>query len=236
MMGLGVEVLGVIPFTEELRGLAPEVFVERYLVGLLHAQVVVVGHDHGFGRDRRGGLNSMRSLGRRFGFEVVPVDPLMMDDGPVSSTRIRQAVVDGDFEGARKLIGAGYPVAGQVVSGDGRGRELGFPTANIQTDESEKLMPPDGVYAAWAYVPQRHPAVVNLGGHPTFNGRSRTLEAHLMDFSGDLYNAHVIVEFERRLRGQRRFDGPPSLIDQIRQDCRTTRAFLSEQDSTLLRR
>jgi len=236
MDSLGVDVLGVIPFTQEIRGLEPEAFVERYLVGRLHARVVVVGHDHGFGRDRRGGLESMRALGQRLGFQVVSVHPTIKDDGPVSSTRIRTAVEAGDFEAARSLIGAGYPVAGRVVPGDGRGRELGFPTANIQADEPDKLMPPDGVYAAWAHLPERHPAVVNLGGRPTFNGRSRTLEAHLIDFSGDLYDTQMIIEFEHRLRGQRRFDGPESLIDQISKDCRATVALLSSQDSTLLRR
>jgi riboflavin kinase / FMN adenylyltransferase len=233
---LDVDVLGVVHFTPEVRELDPATFVERYLVDMLGVQEIVVGYDHGFGKDRSGDLDTIQRLGTRFGFDVVREPPTIQEGGPVSSTRIRSCVTAGDFEGARRLLGGGYPVSGCVVSGDGRGRQLGFPTANVVSDEPGKLMPPEGVYAAWAFVPQRHLAVVNLGNRPTFDGQSVSLEAHLIDFDGDLYDRTVIIEFERRIRGERRFEGPQALVDQIQRDCSDARTFLSKQESTLLRR
>ena len=233
---LGMDVLGVIQFTAEVRELGPATFVERYLVDMLGVREIVVGYDHGFGKDRSGNLDTVQRLGAQFSFDVVREPPTIQEGGPVSSTRIRSCVTAGDFEGARRLLGGGYPVSGRVVSGDGRGRHLGFPTANVLSEEPGKLMPPEGVYAAWAFVPQRHLAVVNLGNRPTFNGQSVSLEAHLIDFDGDLYDRTVIIEFEQRIRGERRFEGPQALMDQIQRDCSDARTILSKQESTLLRR
>ena len=235
---LGIDLLVVVAFTQALRKLSPEAFVEDYLVRRLRAQVVVVGYDHGFGKGRRGGLETMQALGRDFGFGVRSVAPVLIDGKPVSSTRIRRLVVEGNLEAACRLLGGGYPVAGRVAHGDGRGRTLGVPTANLAIEEPGKLMPPDGVYAAWAYLPSgdRCDAVLNLGYRPTFNGRSRALEAHILDFEGDLYGQRLTLELVHRIRGEQRFETPAALIAQIKNDLEAARDVLSHVDTTLLRR
>ena len=236
MAGHGIDVLAVVAFTTEVRNLTPDAFVERFLVGMLDVRLMVLGYDHGIGRDRSGGLDSIRSLGDRFGFGVIQVPPTTVGGAPVSSTRIRACIEEGELEEARLLLGGGYPVGGRVVAGDGRGRELGFPTANVLADDAAKLMPPDGVYAAWAHIPEPCSTVLNLGSRPTFNGRARGLEAHLIGQDVDLYNRDIVVEFEHRIREERRFESAEALIAQIRQDCETAQAFLSKQEPTLLRR
>lgn len=226
----GIDVLAVIPFTRRVQKLSPEAFVSTYLVNYLGARVVVLGYDHGFGRGRSGDPETMRALGRRFGFDVTVVPPTMAGSVPVSSSRIRDLIREGRVDETRGMLGGGYPVSGRVAPGDGRGRELGYPTANIVPDDALKLMPPDGVYAAKASVPEPYGAVVNLGVRPTFNGRSRLLEAHLLDFSGDLYGRRISLELVERLRGERRFPNPEALITQIHKDGQRARGILG-QDS-----
>ncbi len=235
---LGIDLLAVVAFTPALRDLSPEAFVREYLVRRLRARVVVLGYDHGFGKDRSGGLDTMQALGEACGFEVRSIPPVLVDGDPVSSTRIRRFVAEGDLEGAGRLLGSGYPVVGRVVRGDGRGRQLGFPTANLLTDDPGKLLPPDGVYAAWVYPApgERYGGVLNLGYRPTFNGRTRTLEAHILDFEGDLYNQTLGLELVQRIRGEQRFENPAALVAQIHRDRETARDALSQVDVTLLRR
>jgi riboflavin kinase/FMN adenylyltransferase len=235
---LGVDVLAVVPFTTELRSLSPEAFVREYLVGRLGMAAAVVGYDHGFGRDRSGGLETVERLGREYGFAVHSMPPIIVEDEPVSSTRIRRALLDGDLGRATRLLGSGYPIAGRVVEGDGRGRELGFPTANLEVEESGKLLPPDGVYAGWVRRSEASStaAVVNLGCRPTFNGRHRSIEAHLLDFSGELYGEALVVELVERIRDERKFESPAALMDQIQSDCQTASDVLSDEEKTLVRR
>ena len=132
------------------------------------------------------------------------------------------------------MMGRGYPVVGRVAQGDGRGRDLGFPTANLVLDEPGKLLPPDGVYAAWTYLPDRRPAVLNLGYRPTFNGRSRTLEVHVLNFAGNLYGKTLALEVVHRIRDEKRFSSQEALISQIRGDRETAREILSHEDVTPL--
>ncbi len=235
---LGVDVLAVVEFTDALRSLSPEAFVREYLVRRLGMAAAVVGYDHGFGRDRSGGLETVERLGREHGFAVHSMPPIIVEGEPVSSTRIRRALLDGDLRQAERMLGSGYPVSGRVVEGDGRGRELGFPTANLAIDDPGKLLPPDGVYAGWAHraKAERLAAVVNLGCRPTFNGRHRSMEAHLLEFSGDLYGESLVVELVDRIREERRFESPTALISQIQSDCQTASDVLSNEDRTLLRR
>jgi riboflavin kinase/FMN adenylyltransferase len=131
------------------------------------------------------------------------------------------------------FLGGGYPLIGRVVRGEGRGRELGFPTANLGLEETAKLMPPDGVYAAWVYLPERHGAVFNLGYRPTFKGKSRSLEVHLFDFEGDLYGKTLRLAMCRRLRAERRFENRRALTEQIQRDLDAARQALSQTDGTL---
>ncbi|MDE2998553.1 MAG: bifunctional riboflavin kinase/FAD synthetase [Gemmatimonadota bacterium] len=225
----GIDVLAVIPFTRPVQMMSPEAFVSTYLVKYLDAKVVVLGYDHGFGKGRSGDPETMRTLGRRFGFDVTIVPPTMAGEGPVSSSRLRDMIRGGRIDEAREMLGGGYPVSGRVAHGDGRGRTLGYPTANIVTDDAMKLLPPDGVYAAKAFVPEPYAAVVNLGVRPTFNGKSRLFEAHLLDFSGDLYGRRVSLELVNRLRDERRFSSTEALISQIHKDGQRARDILGEE-------
>jgi len=232
----GIDILAVVRFTESVRALSPNAFVEKYLVHLLGAQAVVVGYDHGFGRNRSGGLDEVQALGKVYGFDVLSVDPMRSGGQPVSSTRIRQAVEAGNLAEAIPLLGGGYPISGRVVRGDGRGRDLGFPTANLHLQETGKLLPPNGVYAAWAHLSKAYKAVLNLGVCPTFTGKSRTLEAHIPGFSGNLYGEVVTLELMHRIREERRFQTSDALVAQIRRDKETAECVLSQTDVTLLRR
>lgn len=233
---VGIDVLAVASFTQDLRSLSRDAFVESYLVGRLGASAVVVGYDHRFGRDRQGDLTAMQDLGRDLGFDVISVPPTHVGGAPVSSTRIRELLSAGDLDGATRCLGGGYPLAGKVVPGDRRGRELGFPTANIALDSAGKLLPRDGVYAAWVYIPHRRPAVLNLGCRPTFDGETRSLEVHVLDYEGDLYDVALMVEFVHWIRGERQFEGREALTAQIRSDVEDARKALSQVDATLLRR
>lgn len=225
----GIDILAVVPFTRKVQILSPEAFVSTYLVTYLDAKVVVLGYDHGFGKGRSGDPDTMRALGHRFGFDVAIVPPTMAGEGPVSSSRLRDLIREGRIDEAREMLGGGYPVSGCVASGDGRGRELGYPTANIVPDDTMKLLPPNGVYAAKAFVPEPFAAVVNLGVRPTFNGKSRLLEAHLLDFTGNLYGRRISLELVDRLRGERRFPDPESLIAQIHKDGQRARDIIGQE-------
>ncbi|HLT09624.1 MAG TPA: bifunctional riboflavin kinase/FAD synthetase [Micromonosporaceae bacterium] len=227
---LGVDVLCVIPFTVEFSRLSPETFVHDVLVEHLHASEVVVGENFRFGHKAAGDVELLRRLGRTFGFTVesahlvggseqVPV---------VSSTYIRSCVDAGDVEAAAAALGRPHRLEGIVIRGDGRGRELDFPTANLMTS-AHAAVPADGVYAAWAILrTHKEPlrAAVSVGTNPTFAGRERRVEAYLLDFAADIYGERLALDFVARLREMRRYDGVAPLVEQIRRDVEQTRALL----------
>ena len=228
---LGLDILVVVPFNEALRQLSPDEFVQQFLVGWLRACHVVVGYDHGFGKDRQGGYDTMRALGNRFGFEVTSVAPSVVDQSPVSSTRIRRALEANHFEEAAILLGGHFPVWGRVVKGEGRGKALGFPTANVSFNVLEKRSPPSGVYVAWVHFDKPLAAVVNFGQRPTFGGEDWTFEVHILNFSGDLYGQTLKVELVSRIREERKFENKDALIDQIRKDKDIAEQVLSQGNS-----
>lgn len=230
---LGIDFLAIIPFDSSFRNLSPKMFVESYLVQKLSVRTVVMGYNHGFGKDRIGGLDTMRSLGQKFRFDVISVPPTLIEGELVSSTRVRQLVSEGDMEGVRGFLGRGYPIVGEVIRGKSRGRKLGFPTANLKLDEPTKLLPPDGVYAAWVYLPERHKAVLNLGFRPTFQEKTRSLEVHLIDFNGDLYGKSLRVALCRRIRPEVQFKNQKELEKQIQHDLDAARQTLSCKNRTL---
>jgi riboflavin kinase/FMN adenylyltransferase len=225
---MGVGCLAVIPFTDHIRQLGPKAFVDRFLVEYLGAETIVLGYDHGFGKDRSGNLDTVRELAEERGFEVVSVPPTLLDGEPVSSTRVRNHVELGEMEEAAQLLGEAYPVAGEVESGDRRGKAIGFATANLVI-EDDKLLPPNGVYAGWASqkgVQGKQQAVVNLGTRPTFEGKVQRFEAHLLDYDGDLYGKRLSISLVSRLRGERKFDGVDALTTQISEDIAEARRRL----------
>jgi riboflavin kinase/FMN adenylyltransferase len=227
LAGLGVDRLAVLPFDASVAGLRPEAFAREVLAEALGARHVVVGEAFRFGRGREGDARNLVVLGERLGFEVVAVPAVLAEGGAVSSSRVRDALVGGDVRAARALLGRPYFVDAVVVRGDGRGSTIGVPTANL--DPENEVLPARGVYAGRCRVPGGGwwGAVVNLGHRPTFGSGPATLEAHLLDFAGDLYGARVRLEFSGRLRSERRFDGVPALVARIRQDIGEARALLS---------
>jgi riboflavin kinase/FMN adenylyltransferase len=207
-------------------------FVQEVLVGALAARLVVIGEDFHFGRQREGNVALLRQLGQEFDFEVEPIALVDRPDGveePVSSTAIRRALAGGEVDVAARLLGHLFEARGSVVRGDQRGRLLGFPTANVEVPNA-MCLPADGVYAGWYTRPDDgvYPCAINLGRRPTFyeHADHSLLEAHLLDFSGDLYGEPARVRFQTFLRSERKFDGIDALIAQLKHDIESARRIL----------
>lgn len=229
----GVDTTLVVPFDIERAQETADDFVHHVLVDCLRARVIVVGDDFHFGKGREGNVRLLRELGERYHFEVVGLDLLTRpDDGAesVSSTAIRRCVAAGDVVGAARLLGRYHEVRGPVVSGDQRGRTIGFPTANVAVPR-DRALPADAVYAGWYLRPDGsvHPAAINLGKRPTFyqDAEHSLLEAHLLDFEGDLYGESARVCFVEQLRGEQRFDGIDALKAQLAADIAGAREVLA---------
>ena len=218
--GLDVEELVTIPFDRDFASKSAEEFVEEVLIERLAATHVSVGENFRFGRGAKGDPGLLRS---RSEFETRVVPLVEAEDETVSSTHIRGLVAAGDVERAARFLGAPFMLEGEVVSGDRRGRELGFPTANIVPSDAI-AHPGHGVYAAWAHG---HMAAVNVGVRPTFEtGRGLLVEAYLLDFEGDLYGQTLRIAFAKRLRGERRFESAEALVEQMKRDVENARAVL----------
>ena len=227
---LGVEVLFVLEFTEEVSRWAPDEFVDRVLVHGLHARHAVIGTNFTFGHRAAGNLQVLTELGASKDFTVEGVGLEAIDGRRVSSSSIREALAEGDLDWPRQALGRRYAVEGQVVRGAGRGRDLGFPTANLQTPAGLQL-PARGVYAGMARVDGRsNPAAINVGVNPTFGDEPLHVEAYLLDFDEDLLGRLVEVEFWERLRDEVRFEGPSQLARQMSEDVERTRAIVSAGD------
>lgn len=235
----GVDTTVVIAFDADQATESAEEFVSRVLVDGLGAKVIVVGDDFHFGKGREGTVALLTELGQRHGFEVIGLDLLGQPDGveissstpAVSSTAVRRAVAGGDVSSASRLLGRYHEVRGPVVTGDQRGRTIGFPTANVAVPR-ERALPGDAVYAAWYVRPDGsvHPSAVNIGKRPTFydNAEHSLMEAHLLDFEGDLYGEEARVCFVEKLRGEQRFDGIDALQAQLADDIASATAVLAD--------
>jgi len=223
----GLDYAVFLAFTNELREYSPERFVEEILVEGLGAEELVIGYDHGFGRGRSGDVDTLREIGERIGFKVDVVGPVSAGETPVSSTRIRAAVSEGRMADAAEGLGRPYGVRGVVVRGDGRGRKLGFPTANLAGLGTDKLLPASGVYAV-RVVGRRGswPGALHLGPRPTFPGAPPTVEVHLIDADVDLYGEVLRVDFIELLRGVEAFDSVQQLIRQMERDVDRAREVL----------
>lgn len=232
----GVDYTLVLHFDDARSKEPAEEFVTEVLVGGLNARAVVVGEDFHFGHRRSGNVALLRDMGAKLGFEVLGIDLVGTDGRPaageerVSSTAIREALSHGDLARANQLLGRCHEVRGAVVDGDKRARELGFPTANIAVP-SEICLPADGIYAGWYLRPDglARPAALSLGRRPTFyeDAESSLLEAHLLDFEGDLYGEPARVRFVERLRDERKFDSVDALVEQMERDCQQARGILA---------
>jgi riboflavin kinase/FMN adenylyltransferase len=223
---LEVDVVGILTFPD-IRDLTAEEFANRVLADALGARRVVVGADFRFGRERTGDPDSLASVGALRGFEVSVVDMFGHLDGVVSSTRIRRLLEAGQVQEVATLLARWYELRGTVARGEGRGRTIGIPTANLALAPGIAI-PANGVYAVWAEVEGGEwPAVVNIGIRPTFGEGVRIVEAHLMDFNRDLYGQEIALSFVARLRDEKRFDSVEDLVVQIRSDIASAREALS---------
>jgi len=221
----GVDEVVVLVFTPALAAVEPEDFVKDVVVGRLHAREIVVGFNHTFGRGARGDPALLRSLGDRIDLVIHVVPPLLVDGIPVSSSEIRAALREGDVGRAARYLGRPYSIGGTVVRGAGRGRTLGFPTANLEPERP--LLVPTGVYACQAeFNDQLRPAVVNVGVRPTFGENDLAIEAYLLDLSVDLYGVGLRLHFVERLRGEQRFQSVDELRAQIGRDVDAARHSL----------
>lgn len=222
----GAEVVGVLPF-HLVREWSPQAFVDVVLRDALNARVVAVGSDFRFGYGRKGDVAFLASAAEAAGFTVHELDLLGEAGGKYSSTEIRRLLGAGDVIGAAGMLGRPPTVRGPVVRGEGRGRQIGIPTANVAADPTV-LLPAIGVYAGSVlFEGERNDAVVNVGRRPTFDGNGITVEAHLIDWDGDLYGRQLDVEFLHRLRGEVKFDGIESLVAQIHADIDAARVLLT---------
>ncbi len=221
----GVQGAAIVRFTPELSNWEPETFVRSVLVDWLRVAEVWVGANFLFGHDRSGNFSMLRVLGARYGFKAEKIDPVRYKDFVVSSTRIRRLVSEGRVDEAGALLGHHYFLDGTIVRGDQRGRTIGFPTANLCTDN--ELLPPHGVYATTARIAGIvHPSVTNIGTRPTVDTSGRTVvETHVFDFDRDLYGQTVRISFVQRLRDERAFASLDELRAQIEADCQRARVL-----------
>ena len=215
----GVDVVVVIPFTRQFAATDSADFVRDFLVARLGMKAMVVGHDHHFGRNREGSFEVLKASGDQLGFQVTQVSPQEIEGRVVSSTRIRQLVSEGNVAEAAVLMGRAYRLRATVVAGSGRGRIIGFPTANLRPDDGGKLLPQRGVYAVDVQVKDRlFNGMMNIGTRPTFEDDDLTLEVHIFNFNASLYGEEIEIHFKQFLRPEKRFDGPDALIKQLEID------------------
>jgi riboflavin kinase/FMN adenylyltransferase len=231
---LGIDHLLCLEFNQELAGMSPEEFVRRILVEGLKVRELVIGYDYAFGKGRAGNYGLLTVLGKQWGFGVEQLEPVMVDQAIVSSTRIRDLVEAGDVWAAKSLLGRFYRVSGSVVHGlDRGGKLLGFPTANVHL--VDELFPKTGVYCCWAEVDgQVHQAVANIGYNPTFGNDVLSVEVHILDLKADLYDKTLKVHFVQRLRGERKFSSLDELKSQIGKDIALGRTILALPEARLV--
>jgi len=223
----GIEAVVSLEFTEELSQISAHDFVS-ILFDSLGMRGLVVGPDTALGRNREGDLDFLKKCGDEMGFWLESAEPFSLDGSPVKSRLIRSSISQGDVAGSAKMLGRKYSVTSEVITGDQRGREMGFPTANLKMDY-QTLLPNDGIYATWAVIDGvRYPSATSIGIRPTFNLTERLVEAHLIDFNQDIYGKQLGVEFVSKLRDQEKFSGMDELIEKMNQDVADSRAILED--------
>ncbi|MDA1218052.1 MAG: bifunctional riboflavin kinase/FAD synthetase [Chloroflexi bacterium] len=225
----GIELIISLEFTPELSQIAADDFAS-ILAETLHMKGLVIGPDFAFGQNRQGNAAFLKEAGAKLGFWVETVEPLILAGSAVHSGLIRQTVTQGDVSTGNRLLGRPFRLCGEVVRGFQRGRELGFPTANL-TIPPGMMLPGDGIYATWAIINgQRHPSATSIGIRPTFGLTERLVEVYVLDFSGDLYGQSIGVDFVKKLRDQETFTGVEALIKQVDQDVADTRLVLAHDE------
>ncbi len=226
----GIDHLIIYPFTKSFAELKYSEFVETILVGKIKTHCLVVGYDHRFGKNREGSFEYLQMCASRHNFIIEKLDPLLMDDYHISSTRIRKALEEGNISKANALLGYRYTLHGRVVEGTRTGRKIGFPTANIEVSDVNKLIPGYGVYAVELTAGgNRYKGMLNIGTRPTFNTNAdkRSIEVNIFDFSGNLYHQQITLIFAAKIRDEQKFSGIKALAEQLQKDKITALKILS---------
>ena len=216
----GIENMLIIKFTKEFSQLSPDKFLEKYIVDGIGAREVVIGYDHHFGKERGGDINSLKKIGFDSGFEVTIIPACDIDGVAISSSNIRKAISEGDIKRANKYMGRFYSFGGNVIRGDKRGRELGFPTANLKVENNDKLLPAIGIYAVEFIVKEnKHFGLLSVGKRPTFYASGDIVpEVYIYDFDENIYDEFVTVNVVERIRGEEKFSSADELIKQMNND------------------
>lgn len=231
LLKTGVQEVRLYPFTLEFASLTSEDFVRQVLKADLHASIVVVGFNYAFGRGGQGNVDTLKEFGREYGFEVDVVEPVIYNGQVVGSTEIRRRILNGDVEGASLLLGRNFSLSGKVVAGAGRGRTLGYPTANLAVG-GDLISPADGVYAVIVRVRERtRYGLANIGYNPTFQGCRRGIEVFILDFDEKIYDAEVEIEFMKKIREERKFPGAEDLKAQIADDIFVLKGIISRHEA-----
>jgi len=226
----GIDHLIIYPFTPEFAQLSYEQFVEQILVEQIHTKYLVVGYDHKFGKNRQGDFEFLKKCAARLDFQIEKLDVLLMNESNISSTKIREAIQQGDFETANAFLGYEFVLHGTVVEGQKLGRKIQFPTANVETSDPDKIIPGYGVYAVKAKIQdQFYKGMLNIGSRPTINNNAdhRSIEVHLFDFESDIYGAPIELLFYKKLREEQRFASIEALKEQLANDKTDTLAFFA---------
>ena len=225
---LGIDTMVVIPFDRDFSLLSSEEFIKDIIYKKIGVTEFVIGYDHHFGKDREGSIDTVKRLGKKMDFDTYVVSKREVGAKTVSSTAIRNAISEeGDVEQAAEFLQRLYRLNGMVVHGDKRGKEIGYPTANIKPEDKRKIIPKDGVYAVHVRIEDNwYDGMMNIGTRPTFNDRERTLEVHLFNFDEDIYGKEVQVRFVKRMRDEKKFDGKEELINQLKVDENSAKEIL----------
>ena len=227
---LGVDEMVVIPFDRDFSLLTSEEFVRKIVWKKIGVKTFIIGYDHQFGRNREGTIETVQRLGKELGFSSHIVSKQEVKDKTVSSTAIRNAIQkEGDMKLAASFLDRYYILHGSVVHGDKRGKKIGYPTANIQPENTKKIIPKKGVYAVWIRVDGEYfEGMMNIGTRPTFDGKSETLEVHIFDFDKDIYGKKIQVQFADRIRDEQSFSGIDELKQQLNEDSKSAKNLLKK--------
>ena len=218
----------VVPFTKEFADLSAEEYIRDFLVERFRPHTIILGYDHKFGKDRRGDYHLLDREAVKYHFNAKEIPERVIRNITISSTKIRGALLSGDIETANEFLGYAYPLSGEVVHGNKRGRTIGFPTANISLPDADKLVPANGVYAVRVILKTRKlQGMMNIGFRPTVDGTERTIEVNILDFDEDIYGERITVQFLKRLREEKKFDGLEALKAQLEVDREMARECLN---------
>jgi riboflavin kinase/FMN adenylyltransferase len=213
---LGLERIVVVKFTKKFSMMNYQDFLTEILIKKLKAKFIVVGHDHAFGANRTGTFRELKQQSVPCGYKIKQIDPVEIDGYIISSSVIRNFILEGDIESANKMLGRPYSLRGMVVKGEGRGKFLSFPTANLQISNDKKLIPKEGVYAVDCTIKNKnYRGMVNIGHKPTFGSYEKSIEVHIFDFNQEIYNEKINLHFLKRLRNEKKFSTQQELIDQL---------------------